>query len=1135
MANRYWVGGTGTWDATVGTKWAATSGGPGGETVPTAADDVFFDAASGANTVTISGTRPCLSFNATGFTGTLAGTATPILQINASLTLGSGMTVAGTLTTVSFVGTTATRTITSNGISLINVTVATTSTNTLTLQDNLTVTTNFTLTTGVLQLDTRTLQAATFTNTSTSTRTLNFGTGKLRLTGSGTVYNGVITGLTTLGTTKIVEPSLGAAQTITPGALTEANAFDISVPNTAGNFTLTLTAGRYHDLTFANATYTVANTALSVYGNLSIAGTSPTFTAGTNAWTFASASSTQTITTSGETLDFPITINGANTTVQLQDALTMGAGRTLTLTDGTLDIQSYTLTLGGFSSSNSNTRTIAFGTGKMVFNATGTITAWTTATVTNLTITGSKVLESTAPASGTKTFTFGAIPEASTLDLTVITGGGAGTVTISGNVNNLVFQNATYTIGNGATNIFGNFTVSGTSPTFASGANAYTMSATSGTKTITTSGETLQMPFALSGSGGTFNFQDSLTTTSDFTFTNGTANLSSYTLTCRTFNSSNSNVRTFNFGTGKVVTTGSGVGVNAITMTTSTNFAATGTKLIEVIYNGGTTLNGGTGVTEANTLNVSVIPGVGSGSPVIFLGRYNNLSLDGTNLQINTSSAPVIYGDLTASASINWGFAQGATLAWTFAATSGTKTITTNGGVLYINLTFNGVGGTWQLGDALTVFGDATVTLTNGTFATNNYSLSMGEFVSTSGTRTVNFGTTIPIITSTVSGANAINIAGTSTLTIVGNWAFKFQGNATRILSSATEDKTFDLYCSFGSGNSTCYINADCNIKSLTIEGDNSIYGNLMFENNVRLNIYGDLIVNNANWLGSVFASSGSAPQIFFKSTSGTTRSIDTKNTTRIQGVFDFDGVGGSWRFDSNFSNASNSDNYVRLTAGTLSINTYTVSVNRFVTEGVASRTINFNSGTLKMLRDDSYNGGSDVCIFTENTGGLLTINPGTGILEFAASSGTCTLLSGTGAGVVPGWTVPKIRNSTACTVLINSSGYSNIEDLESTLVGTNTFQFPAGSTTKFNKFTLNPTPSGGSRIQTEGNAAATHYLVLNSGIADAGGLQIQWSDATPATNTWYAGASSTDVGNNTGWIFADAPESSGNMLLMFS
>ena len=46
MANRYWVGGTGTWNGTNTTNWSATSGGSSGASVPTSVDDVFFDANS---------------------------------------------------------------------------------------------------------------------------------------------------------------------------------------------------------------------------------------------------------------------------------------------------------------------------------------------------------------------------------------------------------------------------------------------------------------------------------------------------------------------------------------------------------------------------------------------------------------------------------------------------------------------------------------------------------------------------------------------------------------------------------------------------------------------------------------------------------------------------------------------------------------------------------------------------------------------------------------------------------------------------------------------------------------------------------------------------------------------------------
>jgi hypothetical protein len=89
MADRYWVGGTASWDGTAGTKWATTSGGTGGETVPTTADDVFFDAGS-TGTVTIStGNTGAKSINCTGFTGTFAGTAN--ITIAGSLTLAAGM------------------------------------------------------------------------------------------------------------------------------------------------------------------------------------------------------------------------------------------------------------------------------------------------------------------------------------------------------------------------------------------------------------------------------------------------------------------------------------------------------------------------------------------------------------------------------------------------------------------------------------------------------------------------------------------------------------------------------------------------------------------------------------------------------------------------------------------------------------------------------------------------------------------------------------------------------------------------------------------------------------------------------------------------------------------------------------
>lgn len=74
MANRYWVGGSGTWDASSTTHWSATSGGSGGASVPGSADIANFDANSGGGVVTLSagGSVPS-GFKSTGFTGNFSG------------------------------------------------------------------------------------------------------------------------------------------------------------------------------------------------------------------------------------------------------------------------------------------------------------------------------------------------------------------------------------------------------------------------------------------------------------------------------------------------------------------------------------------------------------------------------------------------------------------------------------------------------------------------------------------------------------------------------------------------------------------------------------------------------------------------------------------------------------------------------------------------------------------------------------------------------------------------------------------------------------------------------------------------------------------------------------------------------
>lgn len=942
MADRYWVGGTANWDGTAGTKWSTTSGGSGGASVPTSSDNVFFDANSGSGTITVSGTRACLSLDATGFTGTLAGTSTPILQINNSMTLGSGMTVAGTLTNVNFVGNTAPRTLTSAGKSLINVTVAINTANTLTLQDNLTVTTNFTLTTGTLALSSYSLTAATFTNTSTSTRQIDFGTGKLVLTGSGVVFNGVITGFTTSGTTKIVEPTLASAQTITPGALTEANSFDISVPATAGNNTLTLTAGNYHSLTFGNATYTVANTAITVYGSLTINGTSPTFTAGTNAWTFAASATTETITTSGETLDFPITFNGASGTWQLQDALTVASGRTTTLTAGTLDLQSYTFTTGVFSSSNSNARTIAFGTGKIVLTGSGTV--WGSGTATNLTTTGTtRIVE---PALGAaQTITPGTPTEANTFDISVPATAGNFTLTLTGSdyYRNLTFGNATYTVANTVISIFGNLTINGTSPTFTAGTNTWTFQATGSTvQTITTNGKTLDFPITKAGSTtSTLQLQDAFTLafTRTFTLSAGRLDLQSYTFTLGLFNSDVSAVRGIDFGSGKIVLGSTAVTVNAFDIEAGANlFTVTGTannRLIEVVIPDATRTKDllfGTTLLEANTMDVTVIAG-GTGGIIDISGRLRNIILPNLTYTLGSNSFS-IYGNFTiggATPTIT------ATAVRTFAATSGTQTITTNGVSIDFNITVNAPGATIELADALTLGPTTTrvFILQAGTLNLNNYTLTVPRFGSNyTNTRAISFGTGKIV---NVNGG-IVEIDG-SGLTITGTKLLEIVANASLdVGSSWTEGSALNVNYIGGSGSGY----AQGRFNNFSVE--NAAYSFNGLSTNITL--YGNFTIG-----GSSVVWNAGTTRIKFAATSGT-QLITTNGDTLGQG-FEFIGTATYQLQDAVTISGGTSYPRIVLTQGALDLNDYTLTAAAFFASGSSVRSVDFGTGKIVLTLND--------------------------------------------------------------------------------------------------------------------------------------------------------------------------------------
>lgn len=526
MATYYWVGGTGTWSGTGNTQFALTSGGAPTASNPTNADTVNFDANSGtAATVTVTSTAVALT--------------TVVNKSDINLSLSGNATLS-------------------------------------------TVNNNFTFTAGTLTLNSNQLTCGIFSSTVDNVRSIAFGdTGAINITGNGTniinmpsIANFTYTGSGTVNCTYSGGTGTRTWRFASTTGATAATALNLNV--TAGTDTFAfLSVVKNCDFTGFSGTLT--NAVVNIWGNMRYS-TGMTLNAGTAVSTYVATTGTQTITTNGKTLDFPITQNGAGGTVQLQDNLTMGSTRTFTLTAGTLDLSSgnRTLSTGLFSSTNSNTRSIVFGTGNITTTGSGTV--WNTGTVTNFSYTGTPTINISNNSATATTVSTGALSAAQALNFNYTTG--TYTLTDTASVYRSVnFTGFTGTIPNSVRTIYGNLTlVAGM--TLTAGANTTTFASTSTGNTITSAGKTQDYPITFNGVGGVWTCQDALTlgSTRALTLINGTLNLrSGVTSTVGSFVTSGTNQKYLGASTpGSQATISDASGTNSASYLTISDSNATG-------------------------------------------------------------------------------------------------------------------------------------------------------------------------------------------------------------------------------------------------------------------------------------------------------------------------------------------------------------------------------------------------------------------------------------------------------------------------------------------------------------------------------------------------------------------------------
>ena len=334
MAFRYWVGGNSTWDATVGTKWALTSGGVGGLAVPTSSDAVFLDNGTGHGNVTVGIAAVCASLDCTGYTDTLTINTGTSITVSGSITLGAGMGTSsdglGSMTCI------ATGTLTSNAIVVPWGFAFGGSSQTYTLADNWSTTSTL-APAGPGATTQATLNGNTFsaagnvnmagTANALGTTLINITGGQWKTTGSGILNNSVtIAGnVTVVGT--VLWGGSGKVLTYSSGTVTTTG----STLSVQSNCTLN-TAGIVWDGAFLGQTgaYTMTlNSLFTCTGTMQIGDHNGTWT-GTAGFTVGRLF----LTGSGDTISLK---QGNTYTITNAFALTGGSGSHIILTssDGT--------------------------------------------------------------------------------------------------------------------------------------------------------------------------------------------------------------------------------------------------------------------------------------------------------------------------------------------------------------------------------------------------------------------------------------------------------------------------------------------------------------------------------------------------------------------------------------------------------------------------------------------------------------------------------------------------------------------------------------------------------------------------------------------------------------------------------
>jgi hypothetical protein len=887
---------------------------------------------------------------------------------------------------------------------------------------------------------------------------------------------------------------------------------DDAIFSEPGTYSVTINMGAVCSnlrVSAGNITFT-GSSGLSINRSMDIQNVTPTWS-GTGTITFnaGSPAPVQTIRTNGTNFNCGFTFNGVGGEWQLQGNLTstLTLTRTATLTNGTLDLNNFILTIGNFSSSGSTARKIKFGSsGKIVVRDTGT--SWNTGTITSLTLEGIPEVDINPATSGVATIVLPGNP-ANTFNTfsfnfignfpTSFPNTGAAIA-----IRNLNFSQftGTWTWTTVADPVLcGNLTLSasmGVALTPSSTATSLIFGPTdrATNQVLDCKGKAFDRPILFQGTSSTYTLVSNLVSgtsssgsTRAVTLSSGTLNLGSSTLFCGTFTSTSGNARGIDFSSGGNITAVA-AGGTLWNSSVPGGLSVLGSNPLVNINNlsgTATTIQVGT-PSESNTFSFAFNSGAFTPNLTLTAGNYRSLNFTLYRGQLQNTGISV-FGDYTLG--VNMSFSATVSSATTFASTSGTPRLLNGGGAtIPFPITFNGIGGSWQITGS-DFRANNTVTWTNGNLDLNNYDLRIRGLTGSPSSSTFTFGNGyLAALPGGTININAISFATANSIITPGSTAgsYIFQGTPaagsnTVVLKPGTEGT---------SGATVTYFSGRYDLVDTTnFAGSLSILASTLYD------------VNITNQLSSLSIQSSD----FSTKSANTTVTINKSLGTDLSIVNYFNPTAGyTINLGNNFTTGGLLSSFGNATGGTLNLNGYTLTCGVFDIGESYLKNITMNNGKIVVTEDSSAYStaieGSEA-VFSIN--GLI-FNDSTGTIEFTNNNASYKSMSANTASIVP-----KIVTTTPFE-LKNFYGSSlSVKDIQN--VGSGIIYLQPGKTFNFTDFSLSGCTLrggvGGSTVsKSDGTISVSNLAIAN--VTATGGA------------TWNSFYSSGNInnGNNNGWNF---------------